>query len=222
MCLATDCTEAVEWRGLIAQERVAIIGLGGVGAWIADFVVKADPFEKFMVGITTALNPRTYFACPVGSIRTSGSVEQRLDWFQEDLLAHPHECTWPQCKGSSLRTCRRSSQETTFAFVAVDDADGRMMVCDALANAGIPFVVVGLSPVRKDKRVKVSMRIVTAHVGASSWRHAIPQVGQAGQDDYGSLDLPDVYAMAAGWAIQSWRKIRSQFWQREKRRMPRL
>ena len=37
--------EAVEWRGLVARERVAIIGLGGVGAWIADFVVKADPPE---------------------------------------------------------------------------------------------------------------------------------------------------------------------------------
>ena len=36
-------------------------------------------------------------------------------------------------------------ERTTFAFVAVDDADDRMMVCDALANAGIPFVVVGLS-----------------------------------------------------------------------------
>ena len=44
---------------------------------------------------------------------------------------------------------------------------------------------------RKDKRVKVSMRVVTAHVGVSSWREAIPRVGQAGQDDYGSLDLPD-------------------------------
>ena len=43
--LGDQLPEAVEWRGLVAQERVAIVGLGGVGAWIADFVVKADPRE---------------------------------------------------------------------------------------------------------------------------------------------------------------------------------
>ena len=102
---------------------------------------------------------------------------------------------------------------TTFAFVAVDEAEDRMTVCDSLANAGIPFVVAGLSPTRIDKRVKIGMRIVTAYPGLSSWRNAIPQVGRAGQDDYGSLDLPDVYSTAAGLAVQSWRKMRGQLWQ---------
>ena len=37
--------EAMEWKALVAQERVAIVGLGGVGAWIGDFVVKAAPRE---------------------------------------------------------------------------------------------------------------------------------------------------------------------------------
>ena len=138
----------------------------------------------------------------------------KADWFQETYsLIHTN------VHGHNVKVLLENVQEvigTTFAFVAVDEAHDRMLVCDTLANAGIPFVVVGLSPVRKDKRVKVSMRIVTAHVDVSSWREAIPQVGQAGQDDYGSLDLPDVYSMAAGWAIQSWRKMRGQFSQ-EKR-----
>ena len=212
--LGDQLPEAVEWRILAAQERVAIVGLGGVGAWIADSVVKADPREVHGWDYD-CIEPKNILRMPGGLDPNIWIGRQKADWFQETYsLIHTN------VHGHNVKVLRENAQEViekcTFAFVAVDDAHDRMTVCDALANAGIPFVVVGLSPVRKDKRVRVSMRIVTAHVGVSSWREAIPQVGQAGQDDYGSLDLPDVYSMAAGWAIQSWRKMRGQFWQ-EKR-----
>ncbi len=212
--LGDQLLEAVEWRGLVAQERVAIVGLGGVGAWIADFVVKADPQEVHGWDYD-CIEPKNILRMPGGLDPNVWIGRPKADWFQETYsLIHTN------VHGHNVKVLPENVQEviekTTFAFVAVDHADDRMMVCDTLANAGIPFVVVGLSPVRKDKRVKVSMRIVTAHVGVSSWREAIPQVGQAGQDDYGSLDLPDVYSMAAGWAMQSWRKMRGQFWQEQR------
>ena len=206
--------EAVEWRNLVAQERVAIVGLGGVGAWIADFVVKADPREVHGWDYD-CIEPKNILRMPGGLDPGVWIARPKAEWFQETYsLIHTN------VHGHNRKVLSENVQEimegTTFAFVAVDDAEDRMMVCDALANAGIPFVVAGLSPVRKDKRVKISMRIVTAHVGVSSWKEAIPQVGQAGQDDYGSLDLPDVYSMAAGWAIQSWRKMRGQLWQEQR------
>ena len=212
--LGDQLQDAVEWRSLVAQERVTIVGLGGVGAWIADFVVKADPLEVHGWDYD-CIEPKNILRMPGGLDPNSWIGRPKADWFHE-TYSRIHT----NVHGHNVRVLAENVQEvigeTTFAFVAVDGADDRMMVCDTLANARIPFVVVGLSPVRKDKRVKVSMRIVSAHVGASSWRAAIPQVGQAGQDDYGSLDLPDVYSMVAGWAIQSWRKMRGQFWQ-EKR-----
>ena len=212
--LGDQLPETVEWRRLLAQECVAIVGLGGVGAWIADFVVKADPREVHGWDYD-CIEPKNILRMPGGLDPNVWIGRPKADWFQET-----YSVIHTSVHGHNVKVLPERVQEvierTTFAFVAVDDAEDRMMVCDALANAGIPFVVVGLSPVRKDKRVKVSMRIVTAHVGVSSWREAIPQVGQAGQDDYGSLDLPDVYSMAAGWAIQSWRKMRGQFWQKDR------
>ncbi len=212
--LGDQLPEAVDWRSLVAQECVAIVGLGGVGAWIADFVVKADPREVHGWDYD-CIEPKNILRMPGGIDPDLWIGRPKADWFQETYsLIHTN------AHGHNVKVLPTNWQEViekfTFAFVAVDDAHDRMMVCDALADAEIPFVVVGLSLVRKDKRVKVSMRIVTAYVGVSSWREAIPQVGQAGQDDYGSLDLPDVYSMAAGWAIQSWRKMRGQFWQKKR------
>ena len=205
--------EAVEWRSLLAQERVAIVGLGGVGAWIADFVVKADPREVHSWDYD-CIEPKNILRMPGGLDPKIWIGKPKAEWFQET-----YSITHTNVHGHDIKVLPENMHEvidkTTFAFIAVDCADDRMMVCDTLANAEIPFVVVGLSPVRKEKRVKVSIRIITGHVGVSSWKEAVPQVGQAGQDDYGSLDLPDVYAMAAGWAIQSWRKMRGQFWQEQ-------
>ena len=212
--LGDQLPEATEWRNLVVQEQVAIVGLGGVGAWIADFVVKADP--RAVHGWDyDCIEPKNILRMPGGLNPSAWIGRSKAEWFQETYsLIHTN------ARGHNLKVLPENVREViqgiTFAFVAVDNADDRMMVCDALASARIPFVVAGLSTVRKDKRVQVSMRIVTAHLGAPSWRHAIPQVGQAGQDDYGSLDLPDVYSTAAGWAVQSWRKVRGQFWQEQR------
>ena len=43
--LGDQVPEAVEWRDLVASDHVAVVGLGGVGAWIADFVAKSDVRE---------------------------------------------------------------------------------------------------------------------------------------------------------------------------------
>ncbi len=200
--------EAMDWKALVDRERVAIIGLGGVGAWIADLIIKANPFEVRGWDYD-CIEPKNILRMPGGLDPGTWIGRPKAVWFQEVYsLVHS------RVHGLNSKVLPENVHEvlggTTFAFVAVDDADARLMICDALADAQIPFVVAGLSLVRMDKRVRISMRVITAHVGVSSWRHAIPQVGQAGQDDYGSLDLPDVYSMAASWAIQSWRKMKGQ------------
>ena len=130
------------------------------GAWIADFVVKADPREVHGWDYD-CIEPKNILRMPGGLDPNVWIGRPKADWFQETYsLIHTN------VHGHNVKVLPENVQEviekTTFAFVAVDDADDRMMLCDTLANAGIPFVVVGLSPVRKDKRVKVSMRIVTA------------------------------------------------------------
>ena len=95
-------------------------------------------------------------------------------------------------------------------FVVVDNEEGRRIACAALAAAGIPFVDVGISLIRRIGQVGASIRVTTARAHDDGWRNAIPKVNRAGQEAYGRLELPDVAAVAAGIAVQSWRKLRGQ------------
>ena len=211
--LGDQLPEAIKWRGLVDQERVGVVGLGGVGAWIADMVVKADPQEVHGWDYD-CIEPKNILRMPGGLAPEAWIGRTKADWFQEiysiiHANAHGHNV---RVHSENVKDVIESA---TFCFVAVDDSDDRMMVCDGLAAAGIPFVVAGVS-LSREHGVTASMRIVTAHAGVSSWRDAIPQVGRAGQDEYGSLELPDIYSMAAGWAVQSWRKMRGQFVQEQR------
>ena len=145
--LGDQLPEAVEWRGLVARERVAIVGLGGVGAWIADFVVKADASEVHGWDYD-CIEPKNILRMPGGLDPNVWIGRPKANWFQETYsLIHTN------VHGHNVKVLPENVHEvvesTTFAFVAVDDAGDRIMVCDALATAGIPFVVVGLSLVLK-------------------------------------------------------------------------
>ena len=140
--LGDHLPEAVEWRGLVAQERVAIVGLGGVGAWIADFVVKADPREVHGWDYD-CIEPKNILRMPGGLDPSVWIGRPKAEWFQE-TYSRIHTSV----HGHSAKVLPENVQEviegTTSAFVAVDEAQDRMMVCDALASAGVTVVGVGL------------------------------------------------------------------------------
>ena len=139
MCLVTNCRSS----GVEESTSSRACGhrrLGGVGAWIADFVVKADPREVHGWDYD-CIEPKNIIRMPGGLDPNVWIGRPKADWFRETYsIIHTN------VHGHNVRVLPENVQEviekTTFAFVAVDDADDRMMVCDTLANAGIPFVVV--------------------------------------------------------------------------------
>ena len=197
----------VEWLDLVAGERVAILGLGGVGAWIADLIAKSDVYELHGWD-HDVIEPKNIIRMP-GAVDPDWIGKPKSEWF-EQTYSSIHR----RVRGHRVKVTEDNVQEvvanTTFAFVAVDEDESRMTACEAISRARIPFVSVGLSLGRSDRQATASIRVVTGHTDRESWRGGIPRVGQAGQDDYARLELPDVSAMAAGWAVQSWRKMRGQ------------
>lgn len=205
--LGEKSRDEVQWLDLVRGEKIVIIGLGGVGAWIADLLAKADIAEvhgwdadviegKNIIRMPGVVNP-----CWIG--------ESKAKWFEE-TYRQIHRRVCGHAENVTDQNAKEICANTTFGFVAVDDEEGREIACNAMAEAEIPFIDVGISLDRQDGQVTASIRLTTAWPYDEAWRKAIPRVGRAGQELYGKLELPDVAAIAAGWAVQSWRKMRGQ------------
>ena len=205
--LGEKSRDEVQWLDLVRGEKIAVVGLGGVGAWIADLLAKADVAEvhgwdadvieeKNIIRMPGAVNP-----CWIG--------KPKARWFEETYRQiHCQVCG--HAENVTDQNAKEICTNTTFGFVAVDNDEGREIACNAMAEVGIPFIDVGIALDRRDGQVTASIRLTTVWPHDDAWRKAIPKVGKAGQDVYGKLELPDLAASAAGWAVQSWRKMRGQ------------
>ena len=204
--------EEVEWLDLVRGDKIALLGLGGVGSWIADLLIKADVSELHAWD-ADLIEDKNILRMP-GAVNPEWIGKPKATWLEETYRQiHPRVYGHPE--KVSEQNVNKILTDTTFGFVAVDNDEGREIACDALAEAGVPFVDVGLSLDWRYGQVTASVRVITAYPHHETWRKAIPKVGRSGQQLYGRLELPDISAMAAGWAVQSWRKLRGQMAQTE-------
>ena len=96
-------------------------------------------------------------------------------------------------------------------FIAVDKVRTRAGLCEALENAGIAFVDVGMGLERRKGRVRGSCQVFFSGADAGRWRKAIPTVEGDGQDDYRALQLADLGALSAALAVGVWRRHIGQY-----------
>ncbi|MCY4302419.1 MAG: ThiF family adenylyltransferase [Aestuariivita sp.] len=205
--LGDKSRDEIQWLDLVRGETIAIVGLGGVGAWIADLITKADVAEIHGWDNDT-IEAKNIIRMP-GAVNPDWIGKPKAEWFEETYRQiHQRVHGHPECVDE--QTAAGMCASATFGFVAVDNDRGRQVAGNALAAARIPFVDVGISLDRRDDQVTASIRITTAQARDEGWRKALPKVDGAGQEIYGRLELPDVAAAAAGLAVQSWRKVRGQ------------
>lgn len=132
--------EITDLNQLVANDRVAIIGLGGTGGFVLDFIVKtpvaaidAYDFDTFKVH---------------NGFRLPGEVPMdQFGHLKTEVLRRKHE---PFRHGLTFHNKRIGAgdealfADTTFAFVCIDDGEARAEICETLTRLGIDFIDVGM------------------------------------------------------------------------------
>lgn len=138
-----------------AGERVAVIGLGGTGAYLFDMLVRT-PIPEVLAFDSDVYHVHTAFRSPgrlepVELGRNKAEVYAgRYDNFRHGLsvqMAHIDAETAHLLDG------------VTFAFVCVDKGRSRSGIFDVLIDRGIPFIDVGMGLNRKHGALDGMMRI---------------------------------------------------------------
>ncbi len=207
----------------IRDQRIAIIGLGGTGAYVLDLIAKTPVIEIHLLD-SDHVDWHNLMRAPgapstdeIESLRreTLRKVEyyrSKYSSLREGIHLHVSRVV-----GSSEFAKFLTAYPIDFAFVCIDqvadsDSPRQDAVYFALSEAEVPFIDSGVSITLEGRAVR---GVVTTSVyagGSLAWKEAIPNARVRGNvPGYRNVQLPEVNALAASLAVMEWRRRTEQY-----------
>lgn len=122
----------------LAEEKVGIIGLGGTGEYVLDYVSKTEIPEIHLFDGDPLLTHNAFRAPGAASLEQLDARPLKVDYFADlygnmrhGIVAHPYRVDADNVA---------ELQEMTFVFIAIDDTQAKEPIISALRKFGIPFV----------------------------------------------------------------------------------
>lgn len=191
----------------LRAHTIAIIGLGGTGSYVLDFVAKT-PVPAIHLYDGDRFGQHNAFRSPgAPSITTLQGVTMKAEYFQalyapmrKHITAHPYYVD--STNVDELRT-------VSFVFLCIDRNSARKLISEQLTAFGIPFIDVGMGIPRTEDSLGGILRITTS---TPSKRDHLPQcVSLADVEDDNeynrNIQIADLNALNAALAVIKWKKL---------------
>ena len=207
----------------IRDQRTAIIGLGGTGAYVLDLIAKMPVAEIHLLD-ADGVDWHNFMRAP--GAPTAKEIESRqkgplrkVDYYHSKYSAlrdgiHPHAV---RVDSPSMFAEFVSAHPIDFAFVSIDqmtdcDSPRQDVVYCALSAAKVPFIDSGVSITLEDHAVRGAVTTSAFPPGSLAWKDAIPNAKVEGNvPGYRNVQLPEVNALAASLAVMEWRRRTEQY-----------
>lgn len=204
----TSRAEITDLAAKFKDDVIAIIGLGGTGAYVLDFLVKTPvreirAFDPDVFHVHTAFRSPgrvddTEFGKPKAQI-----YRYRYDNFRKGLTVE-------------RQFIDASNQDAvsgvTFAFVCVDKGSSRSGIFDLLIAKGIPFIDVGMGLKRQDGVLNGMIRATyySAEHAAQVRAKGLAPVADSPDDIYKTnIQISEINALNACLAVIRYKQLRS-------------
>lgn len=203
-----DSRDMRNWRDRAREQRIGIVGLGGVGLWILDLMSKTD-VREIRIWDGDEIEGRNLVRAP-GWASQDAIGKNKAEYFGEQYGRIR--------KGISIQGQYWRSDDSEdrfegldFVFVAVDKAEVRTALCEKLEGKRVPFIDVGMGIERRVDRVRGSCQVFLSGKDPARWRVGIPTAEGAGEQEYYKLQLADLGALNAALAVGMWRRHIEQY-----------
>ena len=207
----------------IRGQSIAIIGLGGTGAYLLDLIAKMPVSEIHLLD-SDCVDWHTLKRAPgaptveeielvrAGSLLKVNYYHSKYVAFRDGI--HPHPV---QVDSSSMFAEFLLDHPIDYAFVCIDqltegDSARQDAVYRAITEAGVPFIDSGVSITLEDCAVRGAVTTSSYDAGSDAWEDAIPNARlKGGAPGYRNVQLPEVNAAAATFAVMEWRRRTGQY-----------
>ena len=207
----------------IRGDRIAIIGLGGTGAFLLDLIAKT-PLSEIYLFDSDCVDWHTLMRAP--GVPTAEEIEQvragsllKVDYyrskysvFRDGIYVRPVRVENPEMFAEFV-----AEHPIDFAFICIDqftegDSARQDAVYQAVSAAGVPFIDSGVSITIEDCAVRGAVTTTAYEAGSDMWEGAVPNSRLHGDAlGYRNVQLPEVNAAAALFAVMEWRRRTGQY-----------
>jgi len=192
----------------LEQEIVGIIGLGGTGSYVLDFVSKTHAPEIHLFD-GDVFGQHNAFRAP-GATAIEGLVLRplKVDYFKSE---YDHFRRGIHAHGVYLDDTNAAQLENlTFVFLCMDAGPAKAHIVSALEGFGIPFVDAGMGLDLIEGQITGSLRTTFSEGSYREVSRARMPLQGAGHNDFYSrnIQVAELNAFLAVLAVIKWKKYR--------------
>lgn len=201
----------------LEQEVVAIIGLGGTGSYILDFVAKTPVKQIRLYDGDDFLSHNAFRAPGAPSLEELRDAPKKVHYLK-GIYERMH-------RGIEAHPVKMNTEALglldgiTFAFLSMDAGEEKRAVVAKLEALGVPFIDVGMGLELSNGSLGGILRVTTSTPTKREHVHQgrISFSGGGGEDVYASnIQVADLNALNACLAVVKWKKLRGFYRDLEK------
>lgn len=191
-------------------ERIAIVGLGGTGAYVLDQVAKTPAERIDLFDDDDFLQHNAFRAPGATSLEELRERPKKVDYLAR-VYSRMHRHLVPHAVRlgpDNLGLLR----DATFVFLCLDSGTAKAAIIEELERLDLPFIDVGMGLHLIDGSLVGQLRVTTS---TSSMREQVRRKGRiplqgAGLDDVYSrnIQVADLNMVNAGLAVMRWKRLR--------------
>lgn len=190
----------------LTKDKIAIVGIGGTGSYILDFVAKTPVKEIHLFDGDRFLQHNSFRSPGAPSIEDLKKNTTKAEWFSEiyskmrrKIIPHPYFVD-----DSNLSELK--SMNTV--FICVDKGKTREMLVKYFLENNITFIDVGMGLCSEDDALTGLVRITTCT--PSYHKHVSSRIpfGGTEENEYSTnIQIADMNALNAVFAVIKWKKL---------------
>jgi len=187
-------------------QKIAIVGMGGTGAYVLDMVVKTPVAEIHPFDGDVFLQHNAFRSPGAASLENLNRQMMKADYYAEIYSNMHKHITAHSYYINDANMHELDSMD--YVFICIDKGAVRKKLTDYLVKKDITFIDMGLGINEVDYRLIGTLRVTTATSGKHD--HLADRLPGADNDDNDyatNIQIADLNAMNAVMAVQKWKKL---------------
>lgn len=186
--------------------KIAIIGLGGTGSYVLDYVSKTPVKEIHLFDGDNFLSHNAFRAPGAPTIDELREINKKVVYFCE-LYSKMRKNIFSHDVFISETTLNELSG-MDFVFICIDRGDVKKIIIQKLITDNIPFVDVGIGINEVDGLLQGHVRVTTGTKEKNDHTSAVISFANDGNDEYSkNIQISEINALNASLAVIKWKKM---------------